>query len=99
MSEQSIQTLITINDREINAVVKFDYSPAEPRSFDDPGCDEEVTINSIKVSGQEVPNWLFDLIYADMEAAVLEEKENQKAERQADYDDHHEEILWARWVA
>ena len=50
MKEQHITTHI---GDEIQVVVFFDYRPFEPQTRDDPGCDSEVTINSICIDGHK----------------------------------------------
>lgn len=50
MSEKWIES--NLGD-EIGVTVYFDYQPVEYQTHDDPGCDSEVTINSVCVDNDE----------------------------------------------
>ena len=41
-------------------VVEFDYEPAEPRTFNDPGCPESVDVLSVWAGPFDILEWISD---------------------------------------
>ncbi len=71
---------ITINYKEVELEVDYDYSPEEaavyyPTDEAYPGCSEEATIDQIKIGGIDVTELLEDQ-FSDIEEAILEERNN-----------------------
>ena len=42
-------------------VIEFDYQPAEPQTWDDPGCDAEVDVAAVYAGGIDILEWCSDV--------------------------------------
>ncbi len=79
-----LTTILTIEG--ITLVAEYHYSPAEPRTYDDPGCSAEAEI--IKVSTIEDPQdisiLLNDWVMQRLEEACLKDVEASRKESKAE---------------
>ena len=67
----SIEFITTIGS-EIIVTVLIDYQPSEPRTHDEPGCEEEISIYKVLVNG-------------DKDADILEELSEECCDRLVDH--------------
>jgi len=65
MSELKFDTTI---GEDVEVVIHFDYQPEEKRTFDCPGCPEEVVINDVLLqSGESIVDLLNDKALDEIE--------------------------------
>ncbi len=70
--------------------VEIGYSPAEPQTWTDPGCDEYFEIVSISVRGECIARFLSQKDYAAIERAAIDALRSQwESDRYDDDRDNH----------
>ena len=81
-------------------VIHFDFTPGEERTYDDPGCDPEVCINSVWANGMDVQGDLSESLLDLMTEHCLNDVQERIADSKTDaaieaYEARQEE----RWTA
>ena len=89
----------TIEHKTMTLEVDYNYQPAEPQTEFYPGCDEEITYNSIFYKGVNVWEIYYENdLLNEISDLILEQRENDKIE--ADIEKHiaKYEVNWDRII-